>query len=318
MLHWFSYRLALKHPLTLPGLEPISHRCGVLIHNTETGGWGDAAPLPGYSRETLDEVLSVLERGDAAASRFPSLRFALECAAVPFNGPSAAVPVNALWLPNLETLDALCVRLEDWNSPVVKIKPGREPDLDAIRAVLRARPDAKLRLDGNRQWSIKQLRTVVESLPRNALDYVEEPLSDQADYALLDFHCPVALDESLLFPEGKELAEKPFVTALVLKPTLMGNAEDRAFWVDVSKRRGCQLTWSSAFESGVGLWHLARLAEGGTAAGLDTGSIFVDDPVSPRPLVTAGFLAGNTAFTVEGNRTLNFELHPSLNWETRA
>lgn len=290
MLHWFPYRLALRQPLTLPGAEVMSHRCGVLIHNPETGGWGDAAPLPGYSTESVEQVISVLEQGEAQATSFPSLRFALECASIPFAGPTTDVKVNALWIPSRESLKELWDRLAEWESPLVKIKPGREPDVQLMREFLAARPDAKLRLDGNRQWSIEQLRYVGKSLPRESLDYIEEPLKNSDDYARLDpdVNCPIALDESLLLPEGKALAENPRVTAMVLKPTLLGNQQDRVYWVDLARRRGCQLTWSSAFESGVGLWHLARLAEGGAPAGLDTGNIFVDDVVSPRPLAVAG------------------------------
>ncbi|MDA3873007.1 MAG: hypothetical protein PF795_03500, partial [Kiritimatiellae bacterium] len=256
MLRWHPYRLALRQPLRLPGSEEWTHRSGVLIHNTETSGWGDAAPMPGYSSETVEQVLLVLEKGEAERSMFPSLRFALECTAVPFHGPERDVQVNALWIPGREPLDVLCRRLADWESPVVKIKPGAEPDVRSIRALLQARPDAKLRLDGNRQWTVEVLRSVVESLPRDSLDYVEEPLIDPDDYPRLgtSVDCPVALDESLLLPEGKALAENPLVTALVLKPTLLGNAKDRAYWINLAGRRGCHVTWSSSFESGVGLW----------------------------------------------------------------
>jgi O-succinylbenzoate synthase len=292
MLRWFPYRLALRAPLKLPGARVLFHRCGVLIQNQVTEGWGDAAPLPGYSTESVEDVLAILEQGRAAPALCPSLRFALECAEVPFAGPRCPVPVNALWMPERESLGALCRRLTDWVSPVIKIKPGADPDLKSIQELLKLRPDAKLRLDGNCQWDLAQLRTVIDQLPWEALDYIEEPLTNPVDYGLLDFDCPIALDESLLLPEGRELAEQPWVKALVLKPTLLGNTQDREPWVELAGRRGCQIIWSSAFESGAALWHLARLAEGGPAAGLDTGNVFADDLVSPRPLAVAGCISG--------------------------
>lgn len=54
----FRYRLPLVEPLSMPSGTHV-RREGILIrHTAEDGavGWGEAAPLPGYSPDTLDDV----------------------------------------------------------------------------------------------------------------------------------------------------------------------------------------------------------------------------------------------------------------------
>ncbi|MEM0961643.1 MAG: o-succinylbenzoate synthase [Bacteroidota bacterium] len=60
----FRYRLPLIRPLALPS-GTHRQREGVLLRvRTEDGaeGWGEAAPLPGYSPDTLDDVLRDAQR----------------------------------------------------------------------------------------------------------------------------------------------------------------------------------------------------------------------------------------------------------------
>ncbi|NNF56972.1 MAG: o-succinylbenzoate synthase [Rhodothermaceae bacterium] len=56
----FRYRLPLVEPLRF-AFGTLAHRAGVLLCLTAedgTEGWGEAAPLPGYSPDTLDDVLA--------------------------------------------------------------------------------------------------------------------------------------------------------------------------------------------------------------------------------------------------------------------
>jgi O-succinylbenzoate synthase len=251
---------------------------------------GDAAPLPGFSQETLEEVKAETAKPDWwETTRLPSLRFAVECARFGLTWPQGQVQVNALWWAEEEPLDELLQRLAGWHRPVVKIKPGRNPDPQRWVQLCRERPDLRIRLDPNRGWSVAELRDYVREVPAGALDYVEEPLADLNDLRLLSSseQVPVALDESLRERSPAEVLDLPGVRALVLKPSLMGNAQDRAPWVALAEKKGWDLVWSSSFESGVGIWHLARLAQGSAAAGLDTAAALAQDVVTPRPLSEA-------------------------------
>lgn len=288
MLQRLPYRLRLKTPMELPGGIRLTERAGVLLHDPDSGGWGDAAPLPGFSRETFDDVL----HGEIGDPSLPSLAFAADCARKPWPPSLDPVPINALWFPDRETPAALARRLRNWSNPCVKLKPGPNPEPQLWLDLLRRLPGLRLRIDANRAWTVEQTLRMWEALPPEIVDYFEEPLSDAADYAKLWALAPVpiALDESLLRPEGSELARAENVRALVLKPTLLGGAAQWGKWVSLAKQQGIALTWSSCFESGVGLLHLAALACGHGAAGLDTNRLLAEDLVHPRPNVRRGEL----------------------------
>ncbi|MCC5843042.1 MAG: hypothetical protein JJU05_02195 [Verrucomicrobia bacterium] len=251
--------------------------------------------MPGFSYETLGEILS----GEALTAdwlqKFPSGRFALECAGHSDTGPVPPVGVNFLWIPEVEPLDRLMARLEGVAHPCVKVKLGPNPDFRGVLNLLADVKGARLRLDPNRRWDVETALKIFRALPEESLEYIEEPFGEFESYAAIWGRCPVpvALDESLLASVPGGLAEHPQVKALVIKPTLMGDAEDREPWVRLAAETGKSLVWSSCFESGVGLWHLARLASetGGTVSGLDTGRVFAEDLVEPRPLPKDGFLA---------------------------
>jgi len=295
MFELIPYKLRLTRPLHLAGGVLLTFREGLLLHDPETGGRGEAAPLPGFSRETLPEVLEAARRGEWEHPRLPSLRFAADCARRPVPRLSSPLPVNALWQPAAESVDQVLLRLQDWRNPVVKIKCVSDEDLAATRRLLARRADLRVRLDPNRQWSLKQTLRAFSRLPPDRLDYFEEPLVHPGGYEALwrQAPVPVALDESLLEPEGAELSRAPQVAALILKPTLLGGRDVLDRW-DFHPRR----VISSCFESGLGLWHLAALASLSDPAepcGLDTARHFAEDTVHPRPLSVAGFLPPNPA-----------------------
>lgn len=291
-MEWFPYELRLVKPVQMPFTGLMTHRRGVLIHDPSTGGWGDAAPLGPGAEAELQRVLATLESGDWTRSSDASLRFALECASMPWRGGGAEVRLNVLWLAESESVEALLERLREWRDPVVKIKPGSSPNPDEWHRLLEARSDLRIRIDPNRAWTLESLRQFTSGLEASRLDYVEEPLRDPALYRELDRpgDPAIALDESLRESGGEVGLLCPRLHAFVVKPTLVGNAEDRRFWVEQAEVRGIKLIWSSSLESGVGLWQLARLAAGGEPAGLDTASWWEEDLVDPRPISGNGRL----------------------------
>ncbi len=291
-MEWYPYRLKLTKPVRMPAVGWVTHREGVRIYDPETDGWGDAAPLPGVSEETIADVLKDLDEERWQESRLPSLRFAVECARAPWPGPGEPVKLNALWLADQEPLEKVLTRIQNWPQPTVKLKPGPDPDPEGWCRLLTERPDAVLRIDPNRGWTVEELRRYTAPIPPEKLEYVEEPLSSPTAYLDLSDRDdpPVALDESLREPGGDAALASSNIRALVLKPTLMGHEADRASWIRLAEQRGIRVVWSSSVESGLGLWHLARLAAGGEAAGLDTASWLEEDVVTPRPVSGNGVL----------------------------
>lgn len=325
----FRYRLPLVEPLVMPsGSHEL--REGALLRLTDAEGregWGDAAPLPGYSPDTLDEATAALRAwardasgpmGDHAS---PAARWAVaqaradlfatrcgvsltEAYAEPGMGIGAAAPVvalNALLLgsPDDVIASAAAARADGYRA--AKLKIGRRtPAADAAlaRAVAEALGPATLRLDANGAWSLDEAVAFVEALGGTPVEYIEEPLADPEGLPDLARRAPAvrwALDESL-----GVAAETPAVAAAmraaVVKPMLgperIGWARrelNKGIWMPRSEEAKGPVVVSSVFESGVGMRHLVALAAalGDAPAGLDTYRRLAHDVLS-RPLPLAG------------------------------
>lgn len=174
----YRYDLPLTEPLALGG-ETLERRAGLLLKLTgENGavGWGETSPLPGFSRESLEEATS--ELGALAASLpgremtggwagpddgitrwldslgpAPSVRFGLElavrnlCAAargaslaeLASPGPSGTVPVNGLLTGPPDRVHKDTRRLRDAGYRAVKLKVGWrsvKEDAGLVRALV--------------------------------------------------------------------------------------------------------------------------------------------------------------------------------------
>lgn len=79
----------------------------------------------------------------------------------------------------------------------IKVKvDGREP-LEAVRAVRRGAPNARLVVDANQAWSVKQLVELAPPLKELKVDLLEQPVPVGGDDELahLEFCLPVCADE---------------------------------------------------------------------------------------------------------------------------
>ncbi len=211
-------------------------------------GWGEAAPLPGYSAETIEEARAALEAfawpepvsveaiaGAADALSAPSARFAAETALLDLLAQRRGVPLwrllgdaraslpiaVALWQPTPEARrDAARAR----PAAAYKLKVGGAPiaeerrELTALRAVI---GDAELRLDANRAVPPDALEARLAAWAEVAPAFVEEPSTMDAVEALARSAVPLAADESLVDAPARALA-LPTIQALVLKPARLG------------------------------------------------------------------------------------------------
>jgi len=307
----FRYRLALREPLRLAG-QTLTHREGLLLRLTDRSGvcgWGEAAPLPGFSRETLEEAeaeLVALCRSEELEwkSTAPSVGFAcrgffLNYTAQHFGhfGPPELYPgrarvlgVQALLAGDETAMLARARELRESAAtcPVAKLKVGDVDGAAAAERVARVAetlgPGWRLRLDANRAWDFPDALAfwnAVEGLP---VDYVEEPLREWRRLPELRQRCgmPIALDESL---REDKVPDPVLGCAMgwVYKPTMMH--EDRLVeFLDNSECVG-PVTTSACFESGVGLSMLAWDAffvDPDNPAGLDTYHWLAEDVLEER------------------------------------
>lgn len=287
------YRLALRVPVrTAHG--PWSERTGVVVRlEDEAGrtGWGEAAPLPWFGTETVEDVVAAagelaewgdVPRFDAVPARLGCLRHALTMArtdlagAVPPPAPvSGTLAVAALLPAGRAALAQVDARLEQgfrvfkW-----KVGVGEAADewvvLDEICARLPA--GARLRLDANGAWDRRRAEGWMARSAERPVEHVEQPCfagagataseRRRADDLLLglagDFPTPVALDESLVGEADLDRwlgAGWPGV--YVFKPALC--ADPAAALARLARARAA-VVFSSALETAIGAAAGLRLA----------------------------------------------------------
>ncbi len=217
----YHYTLPLEPPLVLRG-KTCKHRTGLLLRLTDADGyaaWGEAAPLPGFSRETEKDVIRELEKETFTAGEkllqtrmntsdlpetwetlSPSTRHALACAVWKLmireqqfyhrfsdaDLPGKTIPVAALVWPGAS-------RDEDWERlkrlktagvTAVKMKVGRYAWQEEASRVLQLRQimgdQVALRLDANRAWDYPTARAFLDTIAPCQPAYVEEPLRNPA------------------------------------------------------------------------------------------------------------------------------------------
>jgi O-succinylbenzoic acid--CoA ligase len=169
-------------------------------------GYGEAAPLaPG------DSIGAILRGRDT-----PSARFAFETAALDAEAKERGVPLAKLLGDALPSLPVAAVIDEPRavEARCIKIKTDGT-DLDRLRAIASANPQATLRLDANRSWPRETVFDRMRALADLPIEFIEEPCVDA--HELAGAPLPIALDESLV--DDPDLTN---VAAVVLKPSLLG------------------------------------------------------------------------------------------------
>jgi O-succinylbenzoate synthase len=234
----YRYSLPLESPLQLRG-QRLETRDGLLLRlEAENGahGWGDCAPLPGFSGETFEQAQDVLLRcarrllhmeipADysyfegaeiARSDDYASVGFAVESAWFGMLAESGRVPlhrylnpaatdhlrVNALLAGPEEVLLARADAVREAGYTAAKIKVGGDPIASAslchkVRELLPA--PIILRADANRAWNMEEAEAFARAVAACQLDYIEEPLHDP--FRLPEFFdntgVPYAVDETL-------------------------------------------------------------------------------------------------------------------------
>lgn len=212
-----SYELPLHREFRTAGGHFGSRR-GLLLRLRDgaTTAWGEAAPLPGFSRETLGEVTARAEElGPAIRELFagqagrdlldnfyrgsrvpPSLRFALDTlwtdlesrrrqiapGELLFGELREKIDLNAV-LPlqgDLEVALSLAGELARGGFGTLKVKMGADPaaEIRLLRKIRDRHPDLRLRADANRGWDPERAESALGELGEIGLEYCEEPLAE--------------------------------------------------------------------------------------------------------------------------------------------
>ncbi len=300
-----------------------THREGLIVELTDDAGrtgLGETAPLPGLSSESLTEAETAARQycaelvtrelaadPDAIRAALPSpdacpasTRCGLETALADLAAQTAGRPLARFLAEDAATVvpyNAVLPADATTCPPdveVLKVKMGALAPADdrrRLEALLaEAPPRVRLRLDANRAWTPRQALTVLEGLPVDRIEYVEEPLVPAHLDDLDEVHrrCGLlfALDETLADPRRwAELLRREAVGAMVLKPTLLGGLFPALALGAAARARDKQVVVTTTLEAGVGTAACLHLAAAVATApcGLDTlrflsDTLLVEDP----------------------------------------
>ena len=185
-------------------------------------GRGECVPYARYG-ETVETVLAqiesirpALERGLSPATLQPLLpagaaRNAVDCAlwdlaaratgrpVADWLGLPPAGPVTTAWTLSVDEPAAMAEAAARASAmPLLKLKLTGAGDLDRVRAVRAARPDAVLVADANEAWDEGRLAADAPALAALGVALLEQPLPQAEDAALAGFRPPLPLcaDES--------------------------------------------------------------------------------------------------------------------------
>lgn len=298
----YRYHLPLARTLLLRK-QTFTSREGLLLrldNANNHSGWGEIAPLPGFSSESFDDaatqaatILPVLREAHANGSTPANLTFEsldaldlhssvrcgcemalLHLAAEEvgksvmslLGGNAPSIALNGLLTGATDDILSDAARMSSQGYRTVKLKLGGRPlDEDVAlvyRVYARVAGKARMRLDANRAWTLEQAVQFGKLVDVCPIEYIEEPLHSPEELPQLGqrWNLPIALDESLADCSPQELPQFERLQALVIKPTLMGGLKRAAAFAKCAQERGLRAVISSSFESGVGLSILAHMA----------------------------------------------------------
>jgi len=264
-------------------------------------GWGEFAPFVEYSdQESLQWLESAIEAADKALS--PALRESIPInATVPASNDEAEIEQILSWYPGVDTVK-------------IKVGTGIQEDLVRIAVVRKHLPKAKIRIDVNGSWSVKEALSniiAIYEVTGDLLEYVEQPVASLDE--LKQLKEGMSVDVKIAGDEVLRKAKDPFaisldgeIDILMLKVSPLGGIK-RA--MDLASHHKLPVVISSALESAIGISYglalAARVPNLDYACGLGTSALFNQD-VSDIPIVNGAIKATN--YPIDLDRVERYEL----------
>ncbi|MXN88216.1 o-succinylbenzoate synthase [Pasteurella canis] len=290
--HLYKYSIPVDSQLILRN-RFLKKREGILVQVCcdDEQGWGEIAPLPEFSQETLEQALEQtitwLKTWTKTVGKlplenvYPSVAFGLSCAFAEMKGQlnkDGNYQVAPLCYGDPDELYEPLNQMQ--GEKVAKIKVGMyEANRDGLIAdmLLEAIPDLYLRLDANRSWTpakAQMFAKYVKPEHRARIQFLEEPCKTPIESLQFaqDTGIAIAWDETVREPDFR-VEKQPHLAAIVIKPTLIGSLQYCIQLIEQAHQCGLKAVISSSLESSLGLTQLARIAQQytpNTIPGLDT------------------------------------------------
>ncbi len=264
--------------LALPLRAPFANAAGHITHRRvilvavddgEAVGWGEAAPYPGITPDSIDDAWETLERGTVLS---PTAAASLDEAGADLEARRDNRPLWAAIGGSYRTIPtSIAVGLgEDPADRVaatgargakLKIRPG--DDVARVAALRAAYPDLSVGVDanGSYRWDERDLLLELDML---GVDYIEQPFAadDLAAHGRLrdEIVAAVALDETIDSTAAAIRAiDAGACDLVVVKPGRLGLAAARTIH-DIALAAGIRIKASGLIETDVGRAHTLAVA----------------------------------------------------------
>lgn len=250
----------------------LKEKKGILLQAKGKNGkeaWSEVSPLPGFSKETLLDAEkqlieireSIKKNSSFTQEHYPSVAFGLHSLLESLKQPEPLIPKK---YPICAFLSGDFTEIQNQIPLVIqsgythaKIKTSLLSFKEAHTIIQTLLGKIHLRIDVNRKWSLEESLAFFSRYPKNAFEYIEEPVSRFKDLPFFPF--PTALDETIR--EEKKIPLLPQIKAIIIKPMMTGN--DSSIYKDIhlASSLKAKTIISSSHESGVGLALLCFLTE---------------------------------------------------------
>jgi L-alanine-DL-glutamate epimerase-like enolase superfamily enzyme len=301
--------------------------CVRVIDDDGVEGWGEAAPSPYYG-ETAETVSAVLPRYAAvlahvaepfaleqiegalasAVNRNASARAAVSMALHDHAGKRLGVPVWRLWgLSPAAPVSSFTIGIDEpavmrervaaaSGFPVLKIKVGTEDDERVLRLVRDVAPSARIRVDANTGWTVKQAMRKLPLLEELGIELIEQPLPaedlDGLRYLRERSRIPIVADESCRTSRDvSRLAG--CVDGVNIKLAKCGSMREALRMVHVARAHDLLVMLGCMVESTLAIAGAVQLAPLCDYTDLDGAALLADDPFAGPGIAADGTILFN-------------------------
>ena len=312
-------------PFTIPFVNPLqtsnttyAHRDGVWLKMKwkNLSGFGEAAPLPGFSKENMNEVHYALEGFhqvikneemeeeelfklvDVHSQNQPSVRFAIETAIYDLlsqdSGKSISKNINPSALEEIKVNGMVGAHLPSDGFKVMKVKVGFNNLFDEVEQIKELSglfgENMLFRLDVNGAFDLPRAIRFCKEMEVFNIDYIEQPLpaSELEDLSELQYHTeiPIAVDESLTdLRSAEKIIEEQAAQVFIIKPMVSGGFTESANIIKLARSENIRSIITSSLETAIGRMACLNIAASNEiheVCGIATDCLLNEDIKSPH------------------------------------
>ena len=290
-MEWKVVRVPLKKPFKISYATFYDYEGVIVKICTENYcGYGEASPSPRVVGDTVDSVVSVLKRfkpmliGERVENygaimeklnkniiHNSSAKAAIDFALYDILAQKADMPLKNLLGGKKDKIEtSLTVGigsvkdsvkqaqlLLSQGAQVLKVKVGKNPeeDIGRIRAI-REITDARIRIDGNQGYTLKQAIKVLRALEKYDIEFAEQPIpvGQERDFEILrkSTAIPIMADESV-HNAGDVLNLVDKVDAINIKLMKSGGIYEAIKMASIARAAGMKIMVGCMIETQIGI-----------------------------------------------------------------